>query len=299
MICNLLVRATGLVVAALMWTVSAQAQVSFYGLTSAQSGRNLVTFTSATPGIFSSNVAITGDVDTGVDLFSLDLNRGNNTLYSVGSLGRGEYALFSIATNGVATRIGNNLGVNIGTENAGLDYDPATNMFRLVTNEDQVFTINPLTGLASAGQEFFYAAGDTRGARNPNVVAGAYDGQLYVLDRNGPGNSGLLSTLSGTTLTSVASLNQQLNANASFDIASNGQAFFNNGAVADRLFELDLTNGTATDRGALELRLTGLTAGLAAATPAVPEPATWATMILGFGIAGTALRRRRTQTAHA
>ncbi len=36
---------------------------------------------------------------------------------------------------------------------------------------------------------------------------------------------------------------------------------------------------------------------LAAATPAVPEPATWAMMIAGFGLVGGAMRRRRTQVA--
>ena len=33
-------------------------------------------------------------------------------------------------------------------------------------------------------------------------------------------------------------------------------------------------------------------------TPAVPEPATWAMMLLGFGAAGTAIRRNRRRTAH-
>ncbi len=33
-------------------------------------------------------------------------------------------------------------------------------------------------------------------------------------------------------------------------------------------------------------------------TPPVPEPATWAMMLLGFGAAGTAIRRNRRRTAH-
>ena len=33
-------------------------------------------------------------------------------------------------------------------------------------------------------------------------------------------------------------------------------------------------------------------------TPPVPEPATWAMMLLGFGAAGTAIRRSRRRTAH-
>ena len=33
--------------------------------------------------------------------------------------------------------------------------------------------------------------------------------------------------------------------------------------------------------------------------PAVPEPGTWATMLLGFGLTGWAMRRRRRQTTAA
>ena len=38
---------------------------------------------------------------------------------------------------------------------------------------------------------------------------------------------------------------------------------------------------------------------VAAATPAVPEPATWAMMIAGFGLVGGAMRRRKTSVAFA
>jgi len=286
---KLIIRAAA--AAALTWTGAAHAAVTLYGLTSAQSGRNLVSFNSDTPGSFTSNIAITGDVMRGVDLFALDLNSSNNTLYSIGSLGGGDYALYAIGYDGVATRIGANLGVNIGTENAGLDYDAAANLFRVVTNDDRVFSIDPVTGLATPGQEFGYAAGDPLGGRNPNVVAAGYGDALYVLDRNGPGNAGILSTLDGTTLNSVAALDRQINANASFDIAGNSEAYFNDGRVADRLYQLDLATGTTIDKGRLELRLTGLTAG-PGATAAVPEPASWAMMIGGFALVGFAMRRR-------
>jgi len=57
------------------------------------------------------------------------------------------------------------------------------------------------------------------------------------------------------------------------------------------------------------IRLTGVagsnatyagTINVAAATPAVPEPASWAMMIAGFGLVGTAMRRRASvQTSYA
>lgn len=284
------------VAASLMVAGAASAQTSFYGLTSRNAGRNLVSFTSAAPGTFTSNIAITGattNTGTIVDLFALDLNTSNGQLYALGSAGGGEYALFRIGYDGVATRIGTNLGVNIGTENAGLDYDSAAGVFRVLTTDEQAFSVNPTTGVGTFTGTFAYAPGDTRGSpTNPNVVSAAYNGQLYVLDRNGAGATSVLSTMTGNTLNSVASIGLNLNANASFDIAQNGLAFFDSGQVSDRLYQLDLTNGSFTDLGALELRLTGLTAaGIAAA---VPEPATWLSMILGFGLIGGVMRRRRT-----
>ncbi|NJC32959.1 hypothetical protein GGR88_000433 [Sphingomonas jejuensis] len=290
------IRAAAIAAAAVASTGAAHAAATLYGLTSAQSGRNLVSFNSETAGSFTSNIAITGDVDRSVDLFALDLNSSNNTLYALGSIGGGDYALYTIGYDGVARRVGVNLGLNIGTENAGLDYDAAANLFRLVTIDDRVFTVDPLTGLASAGQPIGYAPG--AGAANPNVVAAAWNGDLYVLDRNGPGNVGLLSILDGGTLTAVAALDRQINANASFDIAANGDAFFNDGRVADRLYQLDLATGLTVDKGALELRLTGLTAAPGGGA-AVPEPAGWAMMIGGFALVGFAIRRRSPRRLHA
>ena len=50
----------------------------------------------------------------------------------------------------------------------------------------------------------------------------------------------------------------------------------------------------ADNNGALRVSVTG-----SSVTGGVPEPATWAMMIAGFGLAGSALRRRRTATATA
>jgi hypothetical protein len=54
-----------------------------------------------------------------------------------------------------------------------------------------------------------------------------------------------------------------------------------------------INNGGA--RGALTLSGTVTAAGVAAPTAAVPEPSTWATMLVGFGALGFTMRRRRQQ----
>ena len=60
------------------------------------------------------------------------------------------------------------------------------------------------------------------------------------------------------------------------------------------------TNATAFTRGTFGVIDGSTFSGLAfAPTSVVPEPATWGLMLVGFGIVGSALRRRRSQSAYA
>ena len=60
------------------------------------------------------------------------------------------------------------------------------------------------------------------------------------------------------------------------------------------------TNATAFTRGTFGVIDGSTFSGLAfAPTSAVPEPATWGLMLVGFGIVGSTLRRRRSQAAYA
>ena len=57
-------------------------------------------------------------------------------------------------------------------------------------------------------------------------------------------------------------------------------------------------NGLATDRAYLNIHTSSFPAGeIRGFLVPVPEPGTWALMILGFGLAGATLRRRRTAFA--
>ena len=78
---------------------------------------------------------------------------------------------------------------------------------------------------------------------------------------------------------------------------ANGQFF---GFISDEAFDVvRFVGGTQAANGSSEtytldnLRFGALTAG------AVPEPATWAMMIAGFGLVGGAMRRRSTKIAFA
>ena len=52
-------------------------------------------------------------------------------------------------------------------------------------------------------------------------------------------------------------------------------------------------------RGAAMLKLTAIAIVLAATASLVPEPASWAVLIIGFGLVGGELRRRRHRPAMA
>ena len=69
------------------------------------------------------------------------------------------------------------------------------------------------------------------------------------------------------------------------------------GTVFDELRLQSISGKKFNNYGYDQLILDNIT--LSAVTSAVPEPATWAMMITGFGLAGSAIRRRRQQVAMA
>ena len=77
-----------------------------------------------------------------------------------------------------------------------------------------------------------------------------------------------------------------------FDAEGNEFAFDPNniGFVGDFL-TINLSNTYFAPTGSLQVRFDR---GTTPPTDAVPEPATWAMMILGFGLVGAAIRRRKT-----
>lgn len=75
-----------------------------------------------------------------------------------------------------------------------------------------------------------------------------------------------------------------------YDLGRNGENFFNAFNGTFKSVTLTFTNG-ATVQDVRQFRL-----GVAPSAPAVPEPATWAMMLLGFGAIGFGMRRRRSDT---
>ena len=126
------------------------------------------------------------------------------------------------------------------------------------------------------------------------------DDQSFVNALNGQTAqmiTGITGTFNGSAITGLApgvfGANNLFYLTGPFFVDGSGLAFTTASGVSANLFVTNGTNYRVNTQGAG--LLTGLvTARATAATAAVPEPGTWATMMLGFGAIGFALRRRRT-----
>ena len=280
----------GAATAALALSATSASAERLFGLTS---DNRIVTFNSTNPGVTTSSGAITG-LGAGEVLTGLDLRPANRVLYTLSTSGK----LYSIAKNASgsdysATLVGSlatAAGAPVTLQGAryGFDFNPVADRLRVITDFDQNLRINPANGvtivdgvLSGPGAEAYVGAAYT------NSRAGATATQLYALDASGnqlalssSPNAGTYNDIGVVTGVDFGGLN-----NVGFDISgATGVAFFNNG---NALYTINLQTAAATSLGTIGAgSLIGLTAG------AVPEPATWALMILGFGAVGGAMRRR-------
>lgn len=106
--------------------------------------------------------------------------------------------------------------------------------------------------------------------------------------------TGITGTFNGSAITGLSGVfgaNNLYYLTEPFFVDGNGLGFTTTAGISANLFITNDTSYRVNTQGAG--LLTGLvTASSAAATAAVPEPATWGMMILGFGLMGYAMRRR-------
>ena len=276
--------AAGLIATAATITSTQASAATIFGV---DENNRLVTFDSSSPATMLSSIQITGSASS---FQALDFRPVNNVLYGLNT----NRQVYTINTaTGVATAVGDTLA--IGGNSFGFDFNPTIDRVRIVSNTDRNYVFNPDSGAitgAPTAAPLAYAAGDVNKGANPGVTAAAYTSstfgaapastQLYVLDTD-------LDVLArqnnnGGVLTTVGSFGKDLGSRTSFDIAGS-DAFAFNGST---LYRVDLNSGALTTIGNTDRGLFGIAIG----APAVPEPATWAMMILGFGVVGYAMRRR-------
>lgn len=272
----------GLVLAAGLVPGLAQAE-NIFGLTT---GNNIVTFDSSTPGTVTSSAPISGlgsDVLTGIDF-----RPATKQLYSVATNGN-LYKLSPSAGTFKAVLVGN-IGVGLTGVGYGNDFNPTVDRLRLIDDSDQNLRINPNSGVTltdtTIGGGF-----DIIGSAYTNSFAGATSTVLYGLDA--AGDQLLRSTNpNGGVYVGVGPLGISLASTdrLGFDISGlTKRAYFN---VGSQFYSLSLASGGATLIGALG---SGELVGLSAY--GVPEPSTWAMMVMGFLGLGAVVRRRRAVTA--
>jgi hypothetical protein len=108
--------------------------------------------------------------------------------------------------------------------------------------------------------------------------------------------TGITGTYNGSAITGLANVTGSNNIfylTGPFFVDGNGLGFSTAAGAAVNLF---ITNDTSYRVNAGGLNTGLVTASATAVTAAVPEPATWAMMILGFGAIGSAIRRMRRST---
>lgn len=263
----------------------------------------IVTFDSASPGTITSSRAITG-LASGVTLTGIDFRPADAQLYAVSTDGT-VYRLAVSGSNYAATSLGTFATTPSGNS-FGLDFNPQADRLRMVSDTNQNLRINlntaPPTNLGPDGAITLNGSSnvDLIGAAYTNNVANAASTTLYGIDaftdslvRSTSPNAGAYvnTSLDGTPFVPLGVL---LGASdpLGFDISGlTGASFFSaNGSF----YGINLTTGASTLVG--QIGTEGIT-GIALGVAAVPEPGTWAMMLIGFGAIGVAVRRRRRSVA--
>ncbi len=248
---------------------------------------SIVTFDSTAPGVITSSRTITG-VANGDTLVGLDLRPATGTLYSVGTSGN-LYAL-TLAAGGTyaATSVGSIAPQPAGSS-FGIDFNPVPDRLRLISNTNQNLRINPANGATITDTPI-----TLNGSGTVDIVASAYANNragvltttLYGLDA---ATDSLLRSTNANAGTYVGvgplGFSFSVGDRVAFDISGlTSNAFF---SIGDNFYSVNLATGAGSFIGGVGVEgLTGLTAG------AVPEPASWAMLIAGFGLVGGAMRRR-------
>jgi hypothetical protein len=221
----------------------------------------LLSWDSATPGTIVNGAAITG-LAQNETIHGIDFRPADGTMYALGSHSR----LYTInVTTGTATLVGAGFSPALNGGNFGFDFNPTVDRIRVVSNADQNFRLNPLTGgVAGTDTNLAYIAGDPNFAANPNVTHAAYtnnfagattttlygiDAGLDILVRQGGVDGTPSPNLGG--LSTIGALGINVAEDGGFDILSVGgdvayAALRPVGSSVSNFYTINLNTGAAT-----------------------------------------------------
>lgn len=265
-------------------------------------GSNLVTFDSATPGVFSNSVAVSG-LTAGDSLVAIDYRPADGRLIGVGyNSAAGTARVYTLDTStGLATSINlNTLSIGTGLSQVTADFNPTANAIRVVTSSG---TGNNLritmagAGALALDSDLNPGPASIRAtAYSFNVAGGGASGRttLYEINGNNLVSQGSVDFFTGSgtspntgTLTTIAALSGINGANVvDLDIYSTsasdpGTAYISDGAA---FYTLNLATGQATSLGNLQSGITDFAI--------IPEPSA-AILVAGATLGAAGLRRRR------
>lgn len=122
----------------------------------------------------------------------------------------------------------------------------------------------------------------------PFSVGGSVDNDAWV------SYGTLVGSFSGTTLTDLLTRDYNVpGAGSPYNVSLNSAGQYGN------VWLIGAKNSGAPNRGTIDQNIDGFKLASIIVTPAVPEPSTWAMMLLGFGAIGVATRRSRRDRALA
>lgn len=259
-------------------------------------GNRLTTFDSATPGTASAPVAVTG-LQAGANLVGIDLRPSTGVLYGLSQDG----TLYTLnAASGAASFIGS-LSQTLGSGLIGIDFNPVPDLagaaslrifsgsqnLRVDVNGTPVTNVDTaLNGATSLLAAVAYSNNDRNPATGTSLF-GINGGNLYQVTNPNGGVTALIGSLGVPAFEGAAG----------FDISgSTGMSFASLSVPGQGLYSINLASGAAALLGAFDSRL-GAVLDITAATgapavSAIPEPETYALMLLGLTAVGWAGRRR-------
>ena len=293
---------SALAVVLLASAVTAQAEPVF-----ALTNNAIFTFDSASPGITSTTLLVTG-LPGGVALMGIDLRPTTGVLYGIGS----NSTIYTInTTTGAATVVGTVFGgVPLTGAGFGIDFNPVldldgfaslritggTTNLRIdvdsfATNIEENFGSNSPAATSSLS-----AVAYTNNDRDPATGTSLYGisaGLLYQVINPNAGTNALVGPLGAPNVVYSAT---------GFDISGlSGLSFaslVNGGTGFSSFYTINLLTGAATLVGAFPFQI-GVVRDITAATQAprtvtpIPEPETYALMMVGLAGLGWISRRRR------
>lgn len=236
-------------------------------------GTSLARFTTASTAL-GQPATITG-LDGDTSLVGIDHRASDGLLYGVGEAG----GIYTLTDTGAASKVGT-LSVDLDGEQFGVDFNPAADALRIVSNTGQNLRQGMKTPLADTVEDGKLTkpamAPATGNVPATGVTAAAYTNSdkemttatsLFVLDTDS-GRVALQAPANDGTLSPTGNLGVDTGAASGFDIhtgadgVNTGYATLQVGSGYE-LFRIDLLSGTATSIGALDGNVSDIAVALA------------------------------------